>query len=147
MWPQWNTITASAEDLSALLERLGLSLLCTIYSSNYTLHTCLYQPLRTQRILNADRHSQPARQEGYTLSCYHSAHSLHHSALDSSINLQHCFSSLFFLSVHRVHPNQVQQSSRCCLHVGWNTACWPSGWRQTWRCAMGPLGAVVWLEQ
>lgn len=85
--------------------------------------------------------------KGYTLSHYHPTHSLHHSALDRSINLQHSFSSLSFLPVHCLHPNQVQQRTRCCLHVGCNTACWPSGWHQTWRCEMSPLGAVVWFEQ
>lgn len=71
----------------------------------------------------------------------------HHSALDRNINLQHFFSSLFFLPVHCVHPNQVHQSTRCCLRVGCNTTCWPSGWHQTWRCETSPLGALVWLEQ
>lgn len=79
-----------------------------------------------------------------TLSFYSSPH---HSAQDRNINLQHFFSSLFFLPVHCMHPNQVQQSTRCCLHVGWNTTCWPSGWHQTWRCETSPLGAIVWLEQ
>lgn len=106
---------------------------------------CLCASLRMQTILNADQHRQPAKD--YKLSPYHPPYSLHHSALDGSVNLQPSSSCLSFLPVHRLHPNQVQQSTRCCVHVGCNTACWPSGWHQTWRCEMSPLGAVVWLEQ
>lgn len=103
-------------------------------------YACLYESGRI-------RIDTACKAIGYTLSPYHSTHSPHHWALDRSINLQHSFSSLFFLPVHCVHPNQVQRSTRCCLHAGCNTTRWPSGWHQTWRCGMSPLGAVVWLEQ
>lgn len=120
-------------------DRLKIFACITDYLHSAATHACLQESSRwTQTACKAI---------GYTLSHYHSTHPTHHSALDRNINLQHFFSSLFFLPVHCMHPNQVQQSSRCCLHVGCNATRWPSGWHQTWRCETSPLGAVVWLEQ
>lgn len=77
------------------------------------------RPLRIRQrfLMQVDTDLQGCKAIGYTSSL--SFYSFpHQPARCRNINPQRLFSSRFFPPVHRVHPNQVQQRTRCCLHVG-----------------------------
>lgn len=78
----------------------------------------------------------------FSISLYlNSSHSAH---LNSGENRTFSSHSSFVFTVC-ILIRASRKLNAVCL-VSCNTTRWPTGWHQTWRCEMSPVGAIVWLE-